>query len=512
MSDVHLTVDDAGLTLDPDLVTSCDVLFDDHHVWSFSPDEFPVRDDQRVVTWPQVMRSRLDGIAVVTVRCGDSELFADELQFGEGDERIRFVGKDGLPIMVDKWGLIQRPFSGRGEGVLEQMVEISQTIFTVLRDEFRIPCWIAFGSLLGAARSGKAIGYDSDIDLAYLSEKETPAEMAREMFAISRALRSAGLRVLNKSASFITVVFRAPDGGQSSIDLYTCFYLGDLLYETATVRAPVPREALLPLSTITFEGHQLPAPARPDVLLEASYGPNWRVPDPSFAHRPGHDIKSRFDPWFGSLMRQRRAWERALRSRAGTDDRWTTSSFNRWVRRRLPEGAPVIDVGTGDGADALGLAKHGWSVVGLDYARGPMEAAHRRASKKELPATFEQLNLYDLRDTLSIAALLARSRPAPRAVVARRVVDALEPDGLENFWRLVRIVAADGGSAYLEFGGPQPEPGPTAGGRRFPTTPDEVAARARAAGGRMRERVVTEEEGATLWRMSFDWPDGAEQR
>ena len=113
---------------------------------------------------------------------------------------------------------------------------MAERVLAVMREDCGIEGWISFGTLLGAARAGKVIGHDSDIDLCFLSEKQTPAEMAVEIWDIARALVDAGISVKHKTASFITVVYDAPDGGEDGIDIYTCFYVGDLLHETATVR------------------------------------------------------------------------------------------------------------------------------------------------------------------------------------------------------------------------------------------------------------------------------------
>ena len=158
--------------------------------------------------------------------------------------------------------------------------------------------------------------------------------MVTELYDVARALRRHDLTVQHKSGSFITVVFKSPDGGTASIDIYTCFHVGDLLYETATVRAPVPRSAIVPLTELEFEGRMLPAPAHPDRMLAVSYGRGWRVPDPSFKHTPGPEVTERFDGWFGSLMRNRRDWERYLADQAGDEDHGP-SDFAAWVADRL---------------------------------------------------------------------------------------------------------------------------------------------------------------------------------
>jgi hypothetical protein len=425
----------------------------------------------------------------VSVRAHGTELFAQEVRFGTSDQRIRFVDKDGIPVMVDKWGLLQRPFSGRGEGVVEHMVTTAQQIIEALAEDCGIHAWMAFGTLLGAARSGKVIGYDSDIDLAYLSREPTPSAMAREMFAITRALRARGMRVLNKSGSFITVLFSAPDGGQGSIDLYTTFYVGDLLHETATVRARVPVSAIEPLGELEFEGRLLPAPADPDALLTASYGPGWRTPDPSFRHRPGPEVKRRFDPWFGSLMRHRRDWERVLR---GAEPSWDGSPFSRWVQERLTPGRTVLDVGAGTGADTVAFADAGWPAVGLDYARGSMTAAARQARHTGAPARFEPLNLYDFRDVLSCAAMLARSTPAPRAIYARGLLEGLDPDGLSAFWTLTRMLLRAQGDLFVEAASAD--------------LADDVVRRAvREAGGTVVEVEQADPLGSPVWRMAARW-------
>ncbi|MGZ4487213.1 MAG: class I SAM-dependent methyltransferase [Nocardioides sp.] len=516
MGETDVRVDDAGLHLPEGFTGSGDVLFDDHMAWSFTAE--PRRGGGEVfVPWPQRMTRWLEGTSEVRVVSGEDEVFRGEVSFGTGEGRVRFVDKDGIPVMIDKWGLLQRPFSGRDSSVVEQMVDVTDQILDVMETECGVRGWIAFGTLLGAAREGKVIGHDSDIDLAYLSEQETPAEMAVELYRIGRALRRHGMNVLNKSAAFITVVFTSPDGGMSSIDIYTCFYVGDLLHETATVRHAVPRSAILPLTEMMFEGRMLPAPADADAMLAVSYGPGWRVPDPSFRHEPGPEITTRFDGWFSSLMRQRRDWERYVVDLAAEDDHGP-SDFADWVAERLPAQVRVVELGSGTGADALHLASRGVDVLALDYSRQSQRRPTRIARRESLPATFENMNLYDLRDVLTRAALVARDRSREQAVYARRLLETLDPDGAESFWRFTSMVLRGGGRAYLEGEALSQRDAAEAraehgGGRVRPVDPRVVEGHATRAGGRVVHREGFLAAGAATaggpparWRMIVEWP------
>lgn len=506
----RVRVDGDGIHFSDGFTGSADVYFGEHRGWSFTREQ----DGPGLVRWPKKMHRFLQGWSQVRVVAGEAELFAGRVVFTPDDGEVAMVDRHGLPVIVDKWGLIQKPFAGRAEGVLGVLADEAQRILDVLADSCGLPGWISFGTLLGAARSGKAIGHDSDVDLCYLSEKATPAEMTTELWSIARALRAAGMRVVLKSGSFLTVQVRTPDGAGAGIDLYTTFFLDDLLYETATVRAPVPRSAVLPLKPIEFEGRMLPGPADPAALLEVSYGPGWRVPDPSFKHEPGREIVERFDGWFGHLWRQRRDWKAHNADIAAA--RPPASEFAVWLAGRLPAGTRVVDLGAGHGADAHHLAEAGFEVLALDYAlpgrrRWPQHPNLRR----------ENLNLYDERDVLTCAVLLARHL-GPQVFYARNLLETLAPDGRAAFWRLVATGLRGGGDLHLESqawsaaaaAGAHRRTG--SGGKIRSLSPRDVVAAARRTGA-----VVTHQQGLTeathvlggpadaapvTWRMGLRWP------
>lgn len=496
---MSLSVDREGLHFGTAFAGAGEVYFGDHYGWSF------VADAQagETLAWPKLLRQMLAGWADVRVVADGAELFRGRVVFDDTDQEFDLIDPwTGLRLVVDKWGLLQRPFEGREEAVGE-LADEALDILRILREECGLACWIAFGTLLGAVRDGTAIGHDSDIDLSYLSEKATPMEMTLELWSILRALRAAGKRAVLKSGSFLTVEVTTSDGARVGVDVYATFFLDGWFYETATVRARLDRSALLPLGEVEFAGRRMPAPADPARLLEVSYGPGWRVPDPGFHYDTPPEVTRRFGGWFSTLWSGRREWK--AYNTAIRDRRPAHSAFAEWVADRVPAGSHIVEVGGGAGVDAEWLRDRGYDVVMLDYA---IVGRRRGEGLRRLP-----LNLRDTRDVLVRGASLARS-PEPSTLVARHLVEVLDAECRDNLFRMAGAALRRGGRLHLELVsvervGPWSHDG--VGGRTWPVTPADVAALASRHGGRV---LATESapplawgrRTAPSWRMTLDWP------
>ena len=178
------------------------LVFDDYPLMTLRPEHRPGA-LRAFEPWPGDLRQYLDGVAHLEVRVGEESVDLGEVSFGSSTERLRFVDSFGIPIVIDKWGLAQRPFANRTPEVAAYMARFVERMMEAVRRDTGIELWLAFGTLLGAARTGKVIPHDSDVDLAYYSQADTPAAMAIEMFRIKRALADDGAIGVEKVAEAI---------------------------------------------------------------------------------------------------------------------------------------------------------------------------------------------------------------------------------------------------------------------------------------------------------------------
>lgn len=506
-----VTVDREGVTVPAGSESILDVLFDGRRAFSITPRTHrPAADGRRHVPWPTALAPYLRGRSMVTVRehVDGTPVFDDEVIFDDTDSRVAVVDPQGYPLAVSKWGSLSRTFDVLDSGVGDHLVDDLSKLLSVLNDDLGVEAFLAYGTLLGAVRTGAFIAHDNDADIAYLSRYEHPADIARESFALQRALIDRGWSVTRRSGAFIKVSVAEDVATERVIDVFTAYFIDEMFAVERWIRTELPRASITPLSRIALYGVDLPAPARPEDLLAATYGPQWRVPDPAFSFEVPRSVLRRSHGWYGALLSGHGRWDEAARTETARPPEEGGSEFASWVEPQLGPRDAVVDVGCGAGADAVWFASKGREVLAVDYLPDVVSIAADRAREAQVRLRFDLVTLYDLRAAVAFGARIAASVTEP-VLYARLLLDALLPEGRVNFWQMVRTALGGGGRLFLEFrtsrspdGTAQPAIPPC----RCTLDPQTVAAEVTGRGGTVeRSDLVVDPSGAHVCRMVTSW-------
>jgi SAM-dependent methyltransferase len=513
------SIDEDGVLLPAVDDRILDVLFDGRRIWSFRATKVAekVAGSWRA-PWPQDLRGFLDGVALVTLRDAAGEVLAEsEVRFGDGEGRVTVANPQGLPLVIDPGGRLVTTFDASDPDQLRPLVDAIELVLGKLT-ALGLDAFPAYGTLLGAVRDGKLIGHDNDADVAYLSRHTHPVDVIRESFEIQRLLHRDGLEISRYSGGAVKVTVRDSEGVPRGLDVFAGFLYDGHLVLLGEIFAPFEESWLRPLGTVELEGRQLPAPADPDRLLTAKYGPSWRVPDPTFKFETDEAIRHRLDEWFRGTRTFRNGWDRRYSTSRHQGPIRRPHELARMLHRAEPADATVVDVGCGRGQDAVWLARRGHRVFGLDFSGNGFAHLRDRAEEEGWSVELAELNLLELRHTLAWGARLARV-DGPRAMLARQLLNATTERGRANLWRLAQMTVGDGGRLYTEFlvAPPHGPPRQYADPLVWDLDPELVEAEAVAAGARVTSAETVEldgheqpcrtEDGATAYscRMVMEW-------
>lgn len=442
-------VDDDGLRLRALDDRALDVCFDGRRVWTF----WTLRDTEgtgplRRVAWPRPLVKHLDGRSLVAVRdsATGATYFERELSLGSGEGRVDVRSPKGVELGFDKSGKLVPTFAGRSEGDLGSLLDATEAVIEALR-ECGLEPFLAYGTLLGAVREGRVLGHDSDADLGYVSRHDSPAQVARESFRVQRELVERGFATYRYSGGAFRVDVQ--EGGVvRGLDVFGGFLDRGRLYLMGEIGTDYREEWIRPLGTATLSGRTMPVPAAPERLLEATYGPGWKVPDPAFKFTTPERTIRALEGWFRGTQPGIRHWERRAGSRPQQPFREPSVLARRAARLAGELGAEVLDVGAGRGSDSVWLARQGVAVTAYDYVPRALDDAAAVAETEGLPLQVRGLNLTEWRSTLSEGARLAAD-PRPRVVLARHVMDATSAAGRESLARLCSMALRGAGGRLL---------------------------------------------------------------
>jgi SAM-dependent methyltransferase len=431
-----------------------DVCVDGRRVWTF----WTLRDTHRVgpvpgpvrrVEWPKPLVRHLHGQARITVRDSASPtVFLDrEVSLGERQGRIEVRNRQGVELGIDKSGKLVPTFAGRSDRDISALLDATEAVVGALQDAGIEP-FLAYGTLLGAVREGQVLGHDSDADLGYVSRYTTPVDVARESFRVQRTLAEHGWNTTRYSGSAFKVLVTPEPGVSIGLDVFGGFLDEGRLYLMGEIGTEFERDWIHPLGSCDLGGRAMPVPARPEKLLQATYGPGWRVPDPAFKFTTPPRTVRALEDWFRGTQPGMRHWERQASTGAGQGLRDPSQLARRAAVAAAELGAEVLDVGAGRGADSLWLAQQGLPVTAYDYVPRALQQAQRRARHQGLDLEVRHLNLTEWRSVLAEGARLAHD-PRPRVVLARHVLDATSGVGRESLVRLCSMAMRGAGGLLL---------------------------------------------------------------
>lgn len=150
--------------------------------------------------------------------------------------------------------------------------------------------FLAYGSLLGAIRSGEFIAHDDDFDAGFFIKVDSIEEAASKFHEIYRSLEKLGYKVWFKNhVGNLNIKFK----DLPPVEIWMFYYLRgtkELCGYNIAVECD-GEQAVEPLKKIEFVDNFVMVPNSPELLLEATYGAGWRVPDPSFQWRTTELVK-----------------------------------------------------------------------------------------------------------------------------------------------------------------------------------------------------------------------------
>lgn len=491
-----------------------DLKFGGHRVWSFTLGHDGHRLGPAVlVRWPKPLAARLDGVADVELvpHNGGEKLFGDQVRFGKSSEPLLLVDDLGNPLSLDKGGRLQRTFEDFAGDARAELIDAAHRVLVDLRDACGLQAYLCYGGLLGAARSGKMIGHDSDLDLAFLSAYTHPFDIIAESRRAEKAMARLGWQVVRMSAANFKIWVPLPSGKRAGVDVFGSFHIGDTFNITGSLTKQLDRDAIVPFGEIELEGVMFPAPRDVERFLEFTYGPGWRIPDPAFhfGHPPAN--RRRMQQWFRGTRTRLPHWQDFYKG-PHREVPAEPSDFAQWASARMQPGDPVVELGSGTGRDAIWFTQQGHPTAGSDYCGPARTTAKAAATEAGVKVGFRILNTESLFSMLTAATRYAHE-PVPRHIYARGLIDAVAPSGRLGLWRFCAIAGRMGGRTFLEFRTHRNKPR----NLHFPkhprtfADPDEIVAEIEARGGRVVERVVGKglarfgREDPEICRLVVDW-------
>ncbi len=239
-----------------------------------------------------------------------------ELRISPNGE-VNWLGcnKDSLPCPLNHY--LHRLGLNTPPCCREHIADLGRFVAGCLQDIGTIH-WIDGGTLLGAVReNGALLAWEDDIDISVLLDDDTTWETL--CATISRRGSEDGYYVdIFENSGYLTVSYDQPKSwpirwernrmrGEIRLDLVTYRHAtdsGQRVLERQLLKGAmpvmqsgwhgVPKETILPTSTINFLGSDVPCPNQPEAFLQILYG-NFRTVELTYVDKNAAKIRADLD-------------------------------------------------------------------------------------------------------------------------------------------------------------------------------------------------------------------------
>ncbi|SHG22755.1 hypothetical protein SAMN05443575_1738 [Jatrophihabitans endophyticus] len=430
---------------------------------------------------------------------------------------------DGRPLPIARRGMLARPETAGERSVTELFellaadhifgqtgrLQLSKTVDTawqrdvlalfgevraLLADRYDYDPFFVYGTLLGAVREQGFIGHDLDFDSAYVSRHTDGAAAAAELRDIAFALVAAGYAV----ESFLTHL-HIVDAAGTRIDLFHLYFddEGRLSFPFG-IAGPgrITRDEWQGVHEIEFLGHRGVVPRQAERLVEHMYGRDWRDPKPGFMW-----YLDRTDRAPAGIMPPDMVEEIRWQDHYSRSAMQEPSPFARRLTALADLPATVVDLGAGDGRDAVAFADAGVrSVTAMERAPAALDLLRGSAAGRAGRVDAVEVDLADaaaLREAIAQALTRRPDGTGPVLYLLRFVLHAVDEETERTLLDVLAGVTVPGDLLAVEFRTRADEDLPKArtGPRRRFLDGDAFLAE---VGARMATDVVERSEGTGL--------------
>lgn len=347
----------------------------------------------------------------------------------------------GEKLSKNKSGLDVVFFKDRKRDFFPTALAKISKVRDILRNGCAIDLIPIYGTLLGIIRDGQLIPHDYDFDFCYISRRGSNEEICSEAVTVVECLRAAKIKVSIGSFGFMQIYL-----DETNLNIYVGWERQDSMFLYFGIPDGIPAELGRANRPLEIYGQVFPSPSDPKHVLKAIYGKGWDSPNPKFSYSKRIQFHKNFNFLISGWPKQtgNKFWDSVYRKSNIPD---FPSQFAISVMPELQPGSTILDIGCGNGRDALFFSQHGHHVVGVDASKAGIRVALKNGGNHGLTANFLHVDVYDPNSYMHFIEHHAKCFDV---IYARFFIHAIDNSGEIAFWQIAKSCIKKNGIVYIE--------------------------------------------------------------